>query len=43
MNLGRLRVGIEMPKVVQAGVPVRMRVAVENGRRMLDAFGLGLE
>ena len=43
MNLGRLRVGIEMPKVVQAGVPVRMRVAVENGRRMLDGFGLGLE
>ncbi|MFC7338595.1 DUF58 domain-containing protein [Haloferula chungangensis] len=43
MNLRRLRVGIEMPRVVQAGVPMRMRVTIENGRRMLDAFGLGLE
>jgi len=42
MNLQRLRVGIEMPKVVQAGAPVRIRVTVENGRRMLDGFGLGL-
>lgn len=43
MNLRRLRVGIEMPKVAEAGIPMRMRVAVENGRRMLDGFGLGLE
>jgi uncharacterized protein (DUF58 family) len=43
VNLRRLKVGIELPKVAQAGVPVRIRVTVENGRRMLDGFGLGLE
>ncbi|MEP4076761.1 DUF58 domain-containing protein [Haloferula sp.] len=43
MNLRTLRVGIEMPKVVQAGTPVRIRVRIRNRRRLLDAFGLGLE
>ena len=43
MNLRKLQIGIEMPKVVQAGIPARVRLTVGNGRRVLDAFGLGLE
>lgn len=43
LNLRRLDIEIEMPKVVQAGHPVRIGVSVVNHRKILDAFGMGLE
>ena len=43
LNLRGLRIGIEMPEVVQAGIPVRVRISISNRRKILDAFGLGLE
>ncbi|MEM9237146.1 MAG: DUF58 domain-containing protein [Verrucomicrobiota bacterium] len=43
LNLRMLQLGFELPKVVQAGDPVRMRLSVANPRRLLDGFGLELE
>ncbi|MGB6220652.1 DUF58 domain-containing protein [Haloferula sp.] len=43
LNLRRLEIEMEMPKVVQAGIPVRIRVSVANRRKVLDAFGMSLE